>query len=134
MPRGQPRTTMSNARRDFTLLPDDAERLANLAGPFDEHLRQIESRLGVEIANRANVFRVSGDAEAARSAEALLRSLYSESDVEDFDPHKIHLRLNEANVARVEARDGEADFVPQEIAIRVKRGVVRGRGANQAKY
>jgi len=125
---------MSNAHRDFSLLPDDAERLANLAGPFDEHLRQIESRLGVEIANRANVFRVSGEAEAARAAEALLRSLYAETDVEDFDPHKIHLRLNEANLAQVEAADGDADYVPQEIAIRVKRGVVRGRGANQAKY
>ena len=65
---------MSTApHRDFTLLPDDAERLSNLAGPFDEHLRQIESRLGVEIANRANVFRVSGEPEAARSAEALSR-------------------------------------------------------------
>jgi phosphate starvation-inducible PhoH-like protein len=125
---------MSNAHRDFTLLPDDAERLANLAGPFDEHLRQIESRLGVEIANRANVFRVSGEAEAARAAEAVLRSLYAETDVEDFDPHKVHLRLNEANLAQVEAVDGDADYVPQEIAIRVKRGVVRGRGANQAKY
>jgi phosphate starvation-inducible PhoH-like protein len=125
---------MSNAHRDFTLLPDDSERLANLAGPFDEHLRQIESRLGVEIANRANVFRVSGEAEAARAAEAVLRSLYAETDVEDFDPHKIHLRLNEANLAQVEAVDGDADYVPQEIAIRVKRGVVRGRGANQAKY
>ena len=133
---------MSNpAHRDFTLLPDDAERLANLAGPFDEHLRQIESRLGVEIANRANVFRVSGEAEAARSAEALLRSLYAEADVEEFDPHKIHLRLNEANLAQVGAaanRDGgggkDEEYVPQEIAIRVKRGVVRGRGANQAKY
>ena len=123
------------AHRDFTLLPDDAERLANLAGPFDEHLRQIESRLGVEIANRANVFRVSGEPEAARSAEALLRSLYAETDVEDFDPHKIHLRLNDANLAQVGAEaDGDADYAPQEIAIRVKRGVVRGRGANQAKY
>jgi phosphate starvation-inducible PhoH-like protein len=125
---------MSNAHRDFTLLPDDSERLANLAGPFDEHLRQIESRLGVEIANRANVFRVSGETEAARAAEALLRSLYAETDVEDFDPHKIHLRLNEANLAQVEATDGDAGYEPQEIAIRVKRGVVRGRGANQAKY
>jgi phosphate starvation-inducible PhoH-like protein len=125
---------MSNAHRDFTLLPDDAERLANLAGPFDEHLRQIESRLGVEIANRANVFRVSGESEAARAAEAVLRSLYAETGVEEFDPHKIHLRLNEANLAQVEAIDGDADYVPQEIAIRVKRGVVRGRGANQAKY
>ena len=116
---------MSNAHRDFTLLPDDAERLANLAGPFDEHLRQIESRLGVEIANRANVFRVTGESEAARAAEAVLRSLYAETDVEDFDPHKIHLRLNAANIAQVEAVEGDAEYVPQEIAIRVKRGVVR---------
>ncbi|MEO6194053.1 MAG: PhoH family protein [Thermoanaerobaculia bacterium] len=121
------------AHRDFSLLPDDAERLANLSGPFDEHLRQIESRLGVEIANRANVFRVTGEAEAVHSTEALLRSLYAETSVEDFDPHKIHLRLNSANLAAVEAREG-GDYVPQEIAIRVKRGVVRGRGDNQAKY
>ena len=129
---------MSPAHRDFSLLPDDAERLANLAGPFDEHLRQIESRLGVEIANRANVFRVSGEAGAARSAEALLRSLYAETDVEDFDPHKIHLRLNAANLlqvgAQAEGAEAGEDYEPQEIAIRVKRGVVRGRGANQAKY
>jgi phosphate starvation-inducible PhoH-like protein len=49
---------------DFALEPADGARLANLAGPFDEHLRQIELRLGVEIANRGNVFRVSGHADA----------------------------------------------------------------------
>ncbi|MEO8160340.1 MAG: PhoH family protein [Arenimonas sp.] len=123
----------SPGHRDFSLLPDDAARLANLAGPFDEHLRQIESRLGVEIANRANVFRVSGAAAATRSAEALLRSLYAEADAEDFDPHKIHLRLNAANVASLGAGAAQ-EFELQEIAIRVKRGVVRGRGANQASY
>ncbi len=48
-------------RNDFTLEPDDGERLSNLVGPLDEHLRQIELRLGVEIANRGNVFRVLGD-------------------------------------------------------------------------
>ena len=42
--------------------PDDGERLANLSGPFDEHLRQIELRIGVEIANRGNLFRISGAA------------------------------------------------------------------------
>jgi len=39
------------SQRDFALEPNDSERLANLSGPFDEHLRQIELRLGVEIAN-----------------------------------------------------------------------------------
>ena len=41
------------AQRDFILEPEDGERLANLAGPFDEHLRLIELRLGVEVANHA---------------------------------------------------------------------------------
>jgi phosphate starvation-inducible PhoH-like protein len=132
------------ARRDFTLAPDDARRLANLSGPLDEHLRQIEQRLGVEIANRANHFRVSGDADAAASAEQLLRSLYAEAEREPLDRHKIHLRMNAANVdrlradatAKASAREGGGDvaYEPQEISIRVKRGFVRGRGANQAAY
>ncbi len=61
--------------RDFTLEPADGERLANLNGPFDEHLRQIELRLGVEIANRGNVFRVTGaDAFRARWPSACCAS------------------------------------------------------------
>src|SRR5690606_5055868 len=111
--------------------PEDNERLANLAGPFDEHLRQIELRLGVEIANRGHGFRVSGDAKAADAAEKLLRTLYEDAAAETLDPQRIHLRLGSANLARVA---GDEAFEPQEVAIRVKRGTVRGRGVNQAKY
>ena len=49
------------APRDFTLEPEDGERLANLAGPLDAHFRQIELRLGVQIANRGRSARSSGD-------------------------------------------------------------------------
>jgi phosphate starvation-inducible PhoH-like protein len=118
------------AHRDFVLEPEDAERLANLAGPFDEHLRQLELRLGVEIANRGHVFRVTGDAKAADAAEKLLRALYAEAERETLDPHKIHSRLGSAHLDRL----ASGDVDPQEVAIKVKRGTVRGRGANQAKY
>jgi phosphate starvation-inducible PhoH-like protein len=124
-------------QRDFTLQPEDAERLANLAGPFDGHLRQIESRFGVEIANRANVFRVTGDGEAAQAVELLLRSLYQDAGAEPLDPHKVHLRMNAANVARLRAggpASPDVDYLPQDISIKVKRGHVRGRGDNQARY
>ncbi|TWI00241.1 phosphate starvation-inducible protein PhoH [Luteimonas cucumeris] len=119
---------MPNPRQsDFTLDPEDHERLANLAGPFDAHLRQIELRLGVEIANRGHVFRVTGPDDAVARAEKLLRALYAEAGEETFDNHAINLRLG--------ASDGGDDgFVPQDIAIRVKRGTIRGRGPNQAKY
>ena len=114
---------------DFTLEPADSERLANLAGPFDGHLRQIELRLGVEIANRGNVFRVSGGEDAVDSAERLLRTLYAEARDTVFDSHAIHLRLNAANLDHVD----DAGYQPQEVAVRVRRGTIRGRGANQAR-
>ena len=122
-------------QRDFTLEPDDIERLANMTGPFDAYLRLIELRLGVEIANRGNVFRVDGrDAEAVARAERLLRQLYDDAAGEALDEHAIHLRLGAF------AGDNDADasagstHAAQEIAVRVKRGTLRGRGDNQRKY
>ncbi|WP_226468817.1 PhoH family protein [Luteimonas panaciterrae] len=120
-------------QRDFTLDPADNERLANLAGPFDGHLRQIELRLGVEIANRGNIFRVTGaDADAVERAEKLLRTLYAEASEEVFDGQSINLRLNAAGADKIDGTD--AGYAPQEVAIRVKRGTIRGRGPNQQKY
>ena len=118
------------AQRDFTLAPEDNERLANLAGPFDEHLRQIELKLGVEIANRGHVFRVTGPKRVTEEAQTLIQALYDEAAEVTFDSHAIHLRLNQANVEHVVERSYDA----QEVAIKVKRGTVRGRGANQARY
>ena len=118
------------AHLDFTLDPLDNERLASLAGPFDAHLRQIELALGVEIANRGPVFRVSGAEPATQAAARLLQSLYEEAAEVALDASAIALRLSQANVDHVNART----YAPQDVAIKVKRGTVRGRGANQAKY
>ncbi len=35
--------------KTLTLEPADTSRLANLCGQFDQHLTQIEARLGIEI-------------------------------------------------------------------------------------
>ncbi|GAB3728298.1 PhoH family protein [Luteimonas pelagia] len=115
---------------EFALDPPDAERLANLAGPFDEHLRQVELRLGVQLANRGQVFRIEGPPAAVASAERLVRRLWDETAGATLDPHAIHLHLTEAAADRTVAQDVE----PQEVTVRVKRGTIRGRGPNQAKY
>ena len=117
--------------RNFTLDPEDNERLANLAGPFDSHLRQIELRLGVEIANRGNLFRVGGDSDAVVArTEKLLRALYDEAAEVTFDAQAIHLRLGNDDSPAAAA----PGYQPQDVAVKVKRGTVRGRGANQQKY
>ena len=120
----------SSTTSEFTLDPPDAERLANLNGPFDGHLRMIELRLGVEIGNRGNVYRVVGPEAAVATARKLLDALWREAAEEVLGEPAIHLRLAEAGADRLVGEDIE----PQEVAIRVRRGTIRGRGRNQAKY
>ena len=123
--------TDAPGQRDFTLEPNDSERLANLSGPFDEHLRQIELRLGVEIANRGNVFRVAGAEPSVRIAERVLHDLYATTATEMLTAQQINLRLSESGI---DALDAKAADGAHDIAIKVKRGTVRGRGANQTRY
>jgi phosphate starvation-inducible PhoH-like protein len=128
--------TSTNANRridqnDFVLDPEDNARLANLCGPFDEHLRQIELRLGVEINHRSNIFQVLGESPATRAAEKVLRALYVVTEDESLNGAKINLHLAESGIDAITNASTDAE---QEVAIRVKRGVIKGRGANQARY
>ena len=116
---------------DFTLEPNDGERLANLSGPFDEHLRQIELRLGVEIANRGNIFRLTGTAPAIKLAERVLHDLYDATATETLTGPQINVRLSESGIDALGDKAAEA---AHEIAVKVKRGTVRARGANQTRY
>jgi len=123
-------TRSSDSSSEFVLDPPDPERLANLSGPFDAHLRLIELRVGVEIANRGNIFRISGSPADIVRGERLLRILWDDAADETLSAPAIHLRLAEAEAGALPVGDIE----PQDVAIKVKRGMVRGRGANQMKY
>jgi len=125
---------------DFTLEPADNQRLANLGGQFDEHLRQIERRLGVEINNRGNVFRVIGDAAPIQAAAQVLQTLYNETAHTTLTPARVHLFLQESGMdALIASATDEAledAGAPGDISIRLPRGAgaVRGRGYNQQRY
>jgi phosphate starvation-inducible PhoH-like protein len=118
-------------QRDFSLEPEDNARLSNLCGPFDEHLRQIELRLGVEVNHRGNLFQVIGEDGAARAAEKVVRALYAVTENESLNGAKINLHLAESGI---DAIANDAAEGAQEVAIKVKRGVIKGRGPNQARY
>lgn len=118
-------------QNNFALDPEDNARLANLCGPFDEHLRQIELRLGVEINHRGSVFEVIGEGPAVKASEKVLRALYVVTEEESLNGAKVHLHLAESGIDAITEASTEGT---QEVAIRVKRGVIKGRGANQARY
>ena len=119
------------ATYDLTLEPADNRRLASLCGQFDQHLRQIERRLGVEINNRGNRFQVIGADQAARIAGRVLESLYSEADEAQVTPERVHLHLQQADAENFTL---EADVTPADVSINTRLGQIRGRGPNQKRY
>jgi phosphate starvation-inducible PhoH-like protein len=120
--------------REFHLEPADNGLLANLCGQFDEHLRQIEDRLGVRISNRGNFFRIEGPKEASEWGEQTVRQLYGLARNETLNPQRVHMCLQESHMK--ENAEGElakpADR--DEIIITTRRLRVRPRGANQRDY
>jgi phosphate starvation-inducible PhoH-like protein len=115
------------------LEPANSQRLANLCGQFDAHLKQIESRLAVAIYCRGNHFSIEGDAGSAKAARRLLSSLYRLTESEVLTPGLINLHLQESAISELGAESATRD-AGQEVGIKTKRGVIRGRGSNQKKY
>jgi len=114
---------------EFALESQANERLANLCGPLDEHLRQIERRLGVEVNSRGGSFRIIGTPRSAELAGRLITELYAATRTEVLSAEKIHLFLQESSPE--EGVDGEE---PAEVAISTKRGIIKGRSPNQRLY
>jgi len=118
------------AAREVLLDPADNLRLVELCGPLDEHLRLIETRLGVEVKRRGNRFQIVGPAAAARRAEGVLLDLYARAQREPVDSERVHVALQELGM---DASPNEA-AVPDELKVRTARGALRARGANQTEY
>ena len=112
----------------FELNPVNTERLMNLSGQFDQHLRQIEVRLGVEISNRGHVFAVSGHPNLVQTVINLLQNLYAETAESTLNPNKLHLFLQEANLDQLAYAGGDG------IKIRTRHGYIRPKGFTQARY
>ncbi len=116
----------------FTLEPDDNERLASLCGQFDENLRHIERRLGVEIANRGNRFQIIGSAKPAQAASRIIHNLFEASLSEIISPERVHLTLQESNLDSLLAT-ADAQTVDPAL-IHTKRCIIKARGLNQQNY
>lgn len=122
--------------QEFILEPADNSRLANLCGQFDEHLRQIERRLNVEIASRGNHFRITGVPGAAKIGSHVVRALFKMAGSEQLDPERVHMCLQESVMNDPEiAEVGSVETVDEdEYAIQTRRKLVRPRSQNQRLY
>ncbi|MCK6371948.1 MAG: PhoH family protein [Gammaproteobacteria bacterium] len=120
---------------DLLLEPADNRVLANLCGQCDEHLRQLEQRLGVQISNRGNHFRVMGPGDTARVGARLLRELFAQAATERLDAQRVHVFLQESAVHERSAEAlGGAAGEGESDTVRTRRTYIRPRGPNQRAY
>ena len=112
----------------FELDATDTERLMNLSGQFDQHLKQIENRLGVDISNRGNLFQISGSPNAVQQTINVLQDLYRETAESVLNPEAVHLFLQEANLEKIEANTAD------DVKIRTRKGYIKPKGLAQSQY
>ncbi len=122
------------------LEPADNQRLASLCGPFDDNVKQLERRLGVEISYRDNHFQLLGKQAQVEAAAVIIKHLYVETQplkggkVTDITPDMVHLAIQESRV--LEQDDEPAPSIPygKEVTVKTKRGLIKPRSPNQAQY
>ncbi len=125
------------ATQEIFLEPADNQRLMSLCGPFDDNLKQLERRLGIEISRRDNRFKLMGKPLSVSAATNILRHLYVQTAsvrgvIPDIKPEQIHLAITESRVL-----EQAAENIPEygkAVNIRTKRGMVKPRTPNQAQY
>ncbi|QPF75821.1 PhoH family protein [Roseateles sp. DAIF2] len=122
-------------RQQFT--PIDNHRLAHLCGALDEHLRQIETALGLRITRRHEQFRIEGPKAAAERGQALLAALYERAR-RSIPPETLQLAIAEAladlGAAAKPAAGKPAVAGTQEVVLRTRRADLAGRTTNQHDY
>ncbi len=117
--------------RELVLLPDENDRLVNFCGQYDEHLRHLEKRLGITVANRGNHFQLSGEDAILDACCELMKNLYTLTEKDYLTPEMVHLAVQEAGI---EVAVVEEAPVRAPVVIKTKHGLIKGRGANQKGY
>lgn len=115
----------------FELAPIDNERLVNLCGPVNQHLRQIEEYYDVKVSCRSNQFEVNGDGRQLKAVKNVIRTLYNVAGHEKLSSADVQLYLNDNTEQQSTELEAESDFSPPHHS---RRGKVKGRGRNQQQY
>ena len=119
------------ATLEFVIDPFENHHLAILGGHLEENFRLLEKRFGVEINNRANVFRVIGESKNAQVTVETLEQLYLEIEQ---DNHLGHEKLHVIVQAACQTLTEETASRKNDLVITTKRGQIRPRGKNQNTY
>jgi phosphate starvation-inducible PhoH-like protein len=108
-----------------------------MCGPFDDNIKHLERRLGVEINHRSNFFTIVGKPHTTAAALDILKSLYVDTapvrgHIPDIEPEQVHLAVKESGVLE-QSQDATIEH-GKEVFIKTKKGIIKPRTPNQAQY
>lgn len=122
------------------LVPADSKRLAILCGAFDDNIKQVERRLGLEIVYKNEHFQIIGEHRYAQAGADLLKELYIETlpvkgKIPALSADDVHLAIqNLTSTHRLLEVKSTEQVSYQSLSIKTKRGIIKPRGENQTKY
>ncbi len=120
MPAGQVPAKVTNIQ--FELTPADNQRLANLCGPVNKNLQQIEDFYDVKINCRGSQFEIGGEGRRLKTVKSAIQTLYNVAGHETLSAATVQLYLND-NVEDDRTTD-----------VKNHRGKISGRGKSQQQY
>ena len=123
------KSRQNNINQHIKLEPIDNDRLANLCGLLDKNIRQIEIFFDVEISNRGNSFKITGDNENVASTSNFIERMYDLSGNEEITPKQLHLYLN--NSGELLSHDYENET---KHNIKLKKIIIKPKSNNQKKF
>jgi phosphate starvation-inducible PhoH-like protein len=123
------KSRQNNINQHIKLEPIDNDRLANLCGLLDKNIRQIEIFFDVEISNRGNSFKITGDNENVASTSNFIERMYDLSGNEEITPKQLHLYLN--NSGELLSHDYENET---KHNIKLKKIIIKPKSINQKKF
>ncbi len=123
-------------RRTVAFPGVSVDRLKNMLGAYNGHLKQIEQRLNVQISHRGEEFFVDGDLEAVERAESLLQRLHSEAELsQQISSDTLHLMIQGSQTDRELQTDLDQEHTGlEDVYLQTRKGRINPRGANQKRY
>lgn len=124
---------------EIFLEPADKDRLASLIGPYDDNIKHIERRMGVEVTYQGNKFKIVGNPLNVAAVTDVLKNLYIETQpdtkhknkvkAQELTPDQVHLAVQGSKLL-----DQSSDSSDDDIVVRTRKGNIKPRNQNQVSY
>ncbi|MEL0172057.1 MAG: PhoH family protein [Gammaproteobacteria bacterium] len=121
------KSVLNKTDQHVKLEPLDNDRLIKLCGLLDKNIRQIEKYFDVEISNRGNSFKISGENQNVADTSSFIEKIYTLSEHEEITPKQIHLYLNNSKELFLETCEDKYKII-------LKKQTIKPKSSNQNKF